>query len=426
MRPPPRAVVAVGAALVLLPAAAAASGFSLRQHGGRGTAQAGALLARADEPSAVRYDPAALVSLSGLRLQAGLDFDISDARWSSTGVAGRDSEHEIQFTPHIYLGGRPSDTSRWAWGIGVDSPFWSLTEWPATTAADRSSQKDKVALLELRPSVAYAIDERWSVGAALRFVRGDREERVLSTFPAPDGGGTLPLFAEATSTIDGEGWVLAGRFAERRWGGAAVFSSEVELEGDGELAFRPDGFDPAAVPGFDALYAPRDARQRFLLPASLAVGAWKAFGERTRIELDIERERWSSLERTDVVIRGDGPSPIFARNRDWRDVTAVRLGGEHRFASGWRVAAGLAHEPSPVPDASRDFAFPRGDASVLAIGGGYDLGTIAFDFAWSFHDHERAEAPSIGDSPSSTFAADAQALSVSARWRLGERAGGDR
>jgi hypothetical protein len=79
-----------------------------------------------------------------------------------------------------------------------------------------------------------------------------------------------------------------------------------------------------------------------------------------------------------------------------------------------------------VPDASRDFAFPRGDASVLAIGGGYDLGTIAFDFAWSFHDHERAEAPSIGDSPSSTFAADAQALSVSARWRLGERAGGDR
>jgi long-chain fatty acid transport protein len=418
-----RLAPALAAALLLLGGRGAAHGFGfgLFQHGGRGAAQAGALVARADDPSAVRYDPAALVDVDGLAVQAGLDFAVTDVEHASALTGRADAEHEIQFTPAVYLAWRPAPEARWALGLSLDSPLWTLQEWPAGFAAGRSSRKNKAAFHELRAAAAWAFAPGWSVGGALRHATGKRQETVLADFPGPPATGALPLTADAESTLDGQGLALALRRSGERWGWAASFESEVELAGDGDLRFRPDGFDPGDVPGFDALYATRGVRQEFLLPARFAVGAWWTLGARTRIELDVERARWSALERTAVRLAGGGEFAPLSYERRWEDVTSVRLGGEHRFASGWRLAAGAAHEPSPVPDATRDFAFPQGDATVYALGGGYDLPRISFDFGWSLHDHDAAAAPAteIGiPSPSPRFSARGQVFAVSARWRL--------
>ncbi|HYH46879.1 MAG TPA: transporter, partial [Thermoanaerobaculia bacterium] len=64
--------LALAAVLLLVPQLAAASGFGLFQHGGRATGQVGAFTARAADPSAVTYNPAALTRVPGLQLQAGL------------------------------------------------------------------------------------------------------------------------------------------------------------------------------------------------------------------------------------------------------------------------------------------------------------------------------------------------------------------
>jgi len=397
-----------------------AFGFGLFQHGGRGAAQAGALVARADDPSAVRYDPAALVDVDGLVLQAGLDFAVTDVEFSSALSGTADSEHEIQFTPAVYLGWRRPD-ARWALGLSVDSPFWTLNEWPAGFAAGRASRKSEVTLHEIRAAAAWALAPGWSVGAALRHVTGTRQETVLAEFPHPSAAGTVPLTADAESTIDGSGFALALRRAGERWGWALRFESEIELEGDGDLHYRPDGFLPGDVPGFDAVYSTRGVTQQFLLPQSVAAGVWLAIGERTRVELDVEHARWSALERTAVRLAGGGEFAPLGYERRWDDTTSLRLGAKHRFDSGWRLAAGAALEPSPVPDATRDFAFPQGDATVYSLGGGYDLPRIAFDFGWSLHDHDAAAAPGteIGiPSRSPRFTARGQVFAVSARWRF--------
>src|SRR5215213_230663 len=62
---------------------AAATSFGLFQHGGRAMGQAGAFTARASEPSAVTYNPAAITQLDGLQLQAGLDFRQVETEYSS-------------------------------------------------------------------------------------------------------------------------------------------------------------------------------------------------------------------------------------------------------------------------------------------------------------------------------------------------------
>ncbi|MCM2270854.1 MAG: outer membrane protein transport protein [Thermoanaerobaculia bacterium] len=408
--------------LALVPAPARAYGFGLFQHGGRGAAQAGALAARADDPAARRLDPAALVEVDGLEWQAGLDFAATDSEFASSLSGLQTSERKIQFTPAVYLGWRPSAEARWALGLSVDSPFWVLNEWPAGFAFGRGIQKSKVALYEFRPAFAWRLAPGWSVGAAVRHVTGKRQEIVVDDFPHPTAAASLPLRADAESSIDGSGFALALRRAAPRWGWAVTAESEVELEGRGDLVFRPDGFSAADVPGFDSLYATRSVTQAFLLPARFTAGVWFALGERSALELDVEHSRWSALERTAVRIDGAGEFAPLAFRRDWDDTLAFRLGGEHRFASGWRLGAGLALEPSPVPDATRELGFPQGDAVVYAVGGGYDLPRISFDFGWSLHDHDDAAAPTTESgipSPAPRLSASAQAFAVSARWRLG-------
>ncbi|HEX6201760.1 MAG TPA: hypothetical protein VF100_02080, partial [Thermoanaerobaculia bacterium] len=71
------AAAALVAALLLPAPPAAASGFDDFLHGGRATGQAGAFVARAADPSAVRYNPAGIVHTQGWELQAGLDFSNS-------------------------------------------------------------------------------------------------------------------------------------------------------------------------------------------------------------------------------------------------------------------------------------------------------------------------------------------------------------
>jgi long-chain fatty acid transport protein len=423
----PRAALALAAVLASGPLTGPvhAFGFGLFQHGGRGAAQAGALVARADDPAAVRYDPAAMVDFDGLVLQAGLDFQITDLEHSSALTGSADAKHEIQFTPAVYLGWKRRADARWALGLSVDSPYWTLNEWQAGFAFGRSSRKSEVTLYELRAAAAWALAPGWSAGVALRHVTGTRQETVLAEFPHPSAAGTVPLTADAESTVDGGGFALALRRASERWGWALRFESEIELEGDGDLVFRPDGFLPGDVPGFDSVYATRGVTQEFLLPQTLTAGVWMALGARTRVELDVEHARWSALERTAVRFAGGGELALLAYERRWDDTTSLRLGGEHRFDSGWRLAAGVALEPSPVPDATRDFAFPQGDAIVYAIGGGYDLPAISFDFGWSLHDHDAAAAPGteIGiPSRSPRFSASGDVFAVSARWRF---AGGD-
>ncbi len=112
---------------VLAPAAAplSAAGFALFQHGGRGAAQAGAFVARADDPSAVRYNPAGVARLEGFQFAAGLDFQAPADELDSPGRTDR-AHHIIQFPAALYATWKPKELAvPLAFGLSVDAPFWT-------------------------------------------------------------------------------------------------------------------------------------------------------------------------------------------------------------------------------------------------------------------------------------------------------------
>src|SRR3954451_20452381 len=106
---------------------AAASGFGLFQDGARAIGQAGAFTARASDPSALFYDPAALPKRTGGQLEAGLAMNTPTTDYTSQ-TGSFQARHIIQFPPAIYLTWRPQ-RGPFALGLGYDSPFNDSLNW---------------------------------------------------------------------------------------------------------------------------------------------------------------------------------------------------------------------------------------------------------------------------------------------------------
>jgi long-chain fatty acid transport protein len=411
---------------------AAASGFGRFQHG-RGTGQAGALTARGDDPSALFYNPAAITRLPGFQIAAGLDFhNATDEYTSASG--NFPANHIIEFPPYVYLTWEgPDGDSPWSYGLGLDTPYFSETDFDPVGFPGRFvNRRFALELFELHPVVAYELNERWSVGGGIRYLYGLllQGDNVRGTVGGTNGPVDVEAETRLKSRTDALGFDLAAHYDTLVWGFGAVYRSGAELDDKGDLTFRlrdvsvPD--DPVAQQAIDAFLFDRTANQTFDLPWELRTGLWVAPYPELRLELDVAYMAWSELQATLVTPEAGDPLAAdiagLSKFRDWDDVLSVRLGLEGDVGERYKVMAGVAYEPSPVPSDRIEPGFPRGDAFVYAAGFSYDLPDVSFDVGLSFHDHANRRVRGIEtDLPlrPGEFSARDIVWSAGARWRLG-------
>ena len=421
------ALLAVALVAVLLPAPDAdAGGFTRFQHGGRGVAQAGAFVARADSPFAVTYNPAGITELDGVQIEGGLDF--SNATDEFTGNDGETfrADHSIQFPPSVYL--TWSDDERlgnWALGLGLDTTVWYRADFDPVFFPRRFfSRLNELELYQFHPVVAYRLNEGWSVGGGLRYQFGTTTWGRNETFviPSRDTGGAgtgIPgeALVDAEADVDGFGADFGVQYRSTLWGFGALFRSEVELEGDEVLAYEvrdvaDPRFEEAARGLVDGRERPFDVSVN--RPAELQAGFWFAPYPELRFEVDLAYVAWSDAEQTFtgifVPLSFDRPSSVDLAE-DWDDTVSLRLGVEGDVNDFLTLSGGAAWEPSPVTNTTAPW--PRGDALVYAFGASFNYERVRFDLGYSFHDHDDAgeTRPDGG-----TFTADEQVWSASARY----------
>ena len=406
------------AALLAAPGAAHASGFGLFQHGGRATGQAGAFTARASDPSALYYNPAAITRLPGLQLEAGLDFNNATDEYNSSTGSFR-AHHIINFPPHIYLTWHLPNASPVALGLGIDAPFWQDTNWdPVFFPARFRTRRFELQVAEVHPVVAFELDEAWSIGGGLRYVKGTlrQDDNQLAVFTNPSGPQTLEIERSAKSDVDGLGWDLALHYTRPAWGWGAVLRSEVKVDGSGDARYTIRNAVAGTFPLADG-----SASQSFELPYELRSGLWWAPYPELRLEADLAYQRWSGLNDSQVSFHPDSlsDSPVI-RRRSWDDTLGVRLGLEGNVTDNFILSGGIAFEPSPVPDDTLEPGFPRGDATVYAAGFTYNFPAISFDIGYSFHNHDDRDArrQERVTAVNSTYTAHDQVWAASVRWRF--------
>jgi long-chain fatty acid transport protein len=401
---------------------AAASGFGLFQHGGRATGQVGAFTARGSEPSAVTYNPAAITQLEGWQVQAGLDFSNSKADYrSSTGKFV--SKHIIDFPPAVYVTWR-SKESPLALGLGLDAPYWYKVNWFPALFPNRFLERQlELTVLELHPVVAWDLGEGWSVGAGLRyadgsFKQGDNASLTVLTGPSPDATTNVEFQRDADADVNGTSWDVAVHYGDPDWGWGAVLRGPMRLKGNGHVTYTfrdvPSAEVQAALEGH---LPPGSSRQSFEIPAELRSGIWVAPYPELRIEFDVAWQKWSDIDHTSLTTEGIGTTTTV---RDWKDTYNLRLGLEGDVTDEIAVYGGVAREGSPVPGRTLQPDFPRGDATVYALGASYSFPQISFDLAFSYHDHSsnRTGIPEPGTGVRGSYSANDRVWSFSARRRF--------
>lgn len=406
------------AVLAVLPAAAAS--LSVFQHGGRAAGQAGAFTARAADPTAVTYNPAAITRLDAFQLQAGLDFSApSDGYQNAQGSFN--ARHLIAFPPAVYATWTP-ERAPFSWGLGIDAPVFFSTRWPVVFPGRYLASETKLRLYELHGVVAYALDDRWSIGGGVRYLSGQFAQEINAFVPAGDGN-LLEAERSQDADVDGLGGDLAVHFTTELWGFGAVARSGVEVEGSArtDTRLRDSAPSNATIAGGLARLEALPADRNFELPLELRAGVWLAPYPELRLELDAALQAWSQVDNHQAFFPNANSSGVpVVRDRDWKDTMSLRLGVEGDLTDDWAIGFGVAMEPSPVPNSTLEPGFPRADALVYAAGLSYDFPQMSFDLGYSFHDFDSrgAAGQELRDpTASGRYSARDQVFSVSARWR---------
>lgn len=415
---------------VLLPAAAAASGFGLFQHGGRATGQAGAWTARADDPSAVTYNPAAIVHLDGFQLEAGLDFSSPTDSYSSA-AGSFDARHDINFPPAVYLTWKPWKDQPIAFGVGVDSPYWQRETWEPREFPGRFlTRQEEIELAEVHPVVAWALDSRWSLGGGVRYVFGKLHEgsnglvNVSAGLPLPDVRLTMEDEKVADASVSAWAFDLGVQFKDTVWGWGAELRSAAKASGSSTVSVNRRDSTVRLPPdvGNDATPTDVPRTQSFEIAPEARVGAWIAPYPELHLELDLAYQAWSQTSNRYSYFPGglSGPTLITV-NRDWKDTLSLRLGAEGRITDSFSLGGGIAFEPSPVPGKTLEPGFTRGDAIVYALGASYSFERMSFDLGYSLHRHNSLSASGqelLSPAAEGRYSSRDQVWAASARWRF--------
>jgi long-chain fatty acid transport protein len=368
----------------------------------RAAALGGAFTARADDASAVYYNPAGLVFLEGIRIKTNiLAGKLSASAFDpASGITHQSSP--FQFRGSFYITWR---VAKWlALGVGGFNPYQSSTDWPLAWPGRDVSLSETLSTYTFRPVIAIKPLKFLSIGFGLDFVNSRiRLSQIYryGYYGYPIEYYRINLENNFKLSGRGRGYVLSLmlNFGDKlRIGGR--FKQKVKAETEGEnwikewlevffpraekARFSAEGDRPIHIFKGQRLQTSAD----FINPAELAFGLmWKPV-EKVVLHLDLERIRWSDQGDLEIKIDDERylldpenlneqytiyyPYSAYPNILRWKDAWNIKGGVEYRLSPYLALRAGYASRRSAV---DADMISPicvSLDSGVVTLGFGYE------------------------------------------------------
>jgi long-chain fatty acid transport protein len=376
---------AAAAAVVLVAAAADAhaAGFGLYEQGARALGTAGAFTARADDPSAIFFNPAGIAQLDAKQLVLSPNVIYYKSEFS--GVApnpgyGVEEETKGEYFPPFAAYYAQGIDKKVAAGVGVYSPYGLQVAWkdPDTFTGRAISTLSKITPFYIVPSAAWAPSPSFRVGAGATIVLSKVElQRHLQAYnPIDDRTDDIGMVAIASNTSSGVGFNAGVQWwpGDARWKLGATYRSQVRIDYAGtadfsQLATGNDAFDAIVAAGF-----PPDQRAdtHIEFPAQASLGVGRQFSPAWYGEVNFNWTEWSSFDRLDLTF-SQSPSRNLSIVESWDDAFNIRTGLEYRKGgtADWAWRAGYYFDQSPQPAEGVGPLLPDSDRHGITGGAGW-------------------------------------------------------
>jgi len=421
---------------------AGAAGFALIEQNasGLGNAYSGAA-AVAEDASTIFFNPAGMTRLPGRQAVGALTAVKPSAEFSIGGnqpctqaavqpFTGPGALPPLQTNGCTNNGGQAGDwgfpisgylswqLSPQLWvGVGLGAPFGLKTEWDSGWVGRFHAIKSEVMSVNINPSVAWKVNEMFSVGAGVSAMYFDAEltssvNYSLAAVGAGAGGainaascpgsGPGPANCQGVATIKGDdwgwGWNLGAMInfsPDTRLGLAYRSQVKQNLSGDVSFSNRPAFLNNAIPDG--GINAEVKLPDSFSAALAHSMGRWQFLADYTWTG-------WDSIQALSIY-RSSGAGlqsvPLNFKN-SWR----AGVGVNYQLTPEWKLRGGVAYDTTPVQDAYRTPRLPDQDRTWLSIGAQWTVSkqlAIDFGYAYLFVKDASSNLPSVESSVPTGF-----------------------
>jgi long-chain fatty acid transport protein len=395
--------IALGLTLVPSPPLRAED-FSFLELGARAAALGGAFTGKADDITAIFYNPAGLAFLGGVRLKTNLSFSARkmSATWPETGPTFPSSPRELGGSQ--FLAWRPIRGI--SLGLGYYSPYSFTSRWPRNWSGEDVSVAAKLNSQTFRSVVAVEPLKGLALSAALDLVSMSvRWEHKLpfelETYPLPRETMVTSLHRLSGRGVGFAAGVLWKVFSGLQVGARYQKSVSIDLAGSNAFTFPttimfdtvPDPVRPFIYVSqlLDLFYVPQDVTGRITLPREIAFGVVLTPIHNLSLCLDAQWDTWSEFGQWSFRSSNEGGdlNPDFTSEyRDFygivpdygtqssdlavKDSKKLKAGLEYRAGKWFALRVGFARHESSVEAAGRTPLYPDPDLNIYSFGAGYE------------------------------------------------------
>jgi long-chain fatty acid transport protein len=349
-------------------AVAQAAGFQLGEESASATGMAGAFTAKADDASAIFYNPAGIAKLRGPQVYLGGMVIVGESDAHSTPAfaipgGSQDSHLQAVFVPNFYLSwGLPHG---FAVGIGAFTNFGLKVTWFSNWAGRFVSTWANLEDVTFNPTVAWQPVRWFSIGAGLDVtparVELARAENVI------DAEARLKFKANGV----GVGGNVAVLFEVPRANHPSPFQVGVSYRSQYNLKFDDGVLRANSVPiELTPILHDTSATVEVPIPDTVSLGVGGRPVDRLFVQFQFDWTNWERLQSLQLNASNKMLSQTIVTN--WRDGYTLRIGGEYNFGP---VAArlGFGFDWTPVPQSTLGPIVPDSFRYLVAGGAKVNL-----------------------------------------------------
>ena len=342
-------------------------------HGAKAAGMGTAFVAVADDPSAILYNPAGLIQISGTNFYSGGSLVFPSTRYTAPSGNSEETEFQVFFPPNVYA---VSDfgCDHMSFGLGIYSPFGiGGTKWSESGLTRYVSTDNLIETLAVNPVVAWKVKPWLSLGAGFYYQYASTEaERMINQAALGASDGKFSLEGAGGGWGFNAGLLL---FPGQRFSFGVSYRSRchvgqdmtVTLGGLAPLIRPPSGnssFESAAGASID-------------FPQVVSVGVAFRPTAKWTIAFDADWPGWPSLKTIDVSVENKLPSvglTDFSIPFDYKDAWMLKAGFEYKFTPNLAVRGGYLFTQADVPSITLGPANPDADQNGVTVGLGYKIG----------------------------------------------------
>ncbi len=345
----------------------------------------GAFVARADDVSAVFYNPAGIAFLPGFRFKTNISYlqvattaEVPGLERVYTGKV-----QQLRGSHYITL----NIKGRIGFGIGGFAPDTMETDWPEMWPGQTLAISSELECLTFRPAVAVKVSDFFAVGAGVDFVFARqywKYERVFASEVAYPGY-IFPTNSQTNVRAKGVGFVFGFlfNFGDRfRIGGR--YQPKVELDFAGKTRFY---YLDVWRLYFNETY---ETNSSLTKPEEIAFGIMVVPLNRLSLQLDFQltglREIRQWLFDIDPALYDDfedffewrPDEAVTGVDLDLKNTARLMIGIEYVLKNSIALRAGYTFQRSSLEDERLHPVFPDLDTRILSFGIGYEGPLFSF------------------------------------------------